>query len=103
MIRGASAPRSKNMQIVIEAKVMYHDRLGKLTKGTTVDVPDGLASDWLRRGFAVRYETKVMQERPSLADGGTLSASPAAQVSQQQTLSESSIGAKKRGRPKKEP
>lgn len=92
------------MIVVITAREMLHDRLGRLVKGRVVDVPDHQALEWLRRGYAQRYETKVMQERPYMAAGAMepSSASPVAQVSQPQTLSESSTGAKKRGRPKKE-
>lgn len=90
------------MEIIIDARVIYHDRLGKLEKGRRVEVPDNQAKEWLQRGWATRYETKVMQDRPSLAAGAPLSALPVAQASQPQTLNESSSGAKKRGRPKKE-
>lgn len=90
------------MEIIIDARVIYHDRLGKLEKGRRVDVPENQAKEWLSRGWATRYETKVMQDRPLSGAGALLSASPVAQASPPQTLSESSNGAKKRGRPKKE-
>lgn len=89
------------MQIAILKPAVYHDRLGKLVKGRVVEVPDYQALDWLRRGFAERYETKVLRDRPLQAVGTPSSALPAAQVSQQQTLKPSEPG-KKRGRPKKD-
>ena len=85
------------MQISILKPAIYHDRLGKLIKGRVVDVPDSQAMDWLRRGFAERYETKVMRDRPFQDAGELSSASPADQASQQQTLKPSGSG-KKRGR-----
>ena len=100
MRMGRASARPAHMQISILKPAVYHDRLGKLVKGRVVDVPDHQANEWLRRGFAERYETKVLRERPSLAVGAPLSALPAAQVSTPQTLNSSEPG-KKRGRPKK--
>lgn len=91
------------MQVVIKSRVIYHDRLGELRKDRTVDVPDSQAAEWLARGWATRYETKVIQDRPMLAAGIPSSASPVAQASQPQTSSASSVGAKKKGRTRKEP
>jgi hypothetical protein len=84
------------MQVVITAKVMHHDRLGRLPKGAIADVPEHQAVDWLRRGFAERYETKVMRDRPFMAAGGLSSALPVAQVSPMQTLPASKRGGKRR-------
>jgi len=84
------------MQIVITAKVMHHDRLGRLPRGWSGDVPDHQATDWLRRGFAERYETKVMRDRPLLAAGEPLSALPVAQASPQTTSKPSGRGGKRR-------
>lgn len=88
------------MQVSILKPAVYHDRLGKLVKGRVVEVPDHQANDWLRRGFAERYETKVLRDRPLLAAGAPLSASPVAQALPQQMSNPSELG-KKRGRPKK--
>jgi hypothetical protein len=84
------------MQIVITAKVMHHDRLGRLPRGSIADIPDHQATDWLRRGFAERYETKVMRDRPLMAAGAPLSALPVAQALPQTTLKPSGRGGKRR-------
>lgn len=98
------------MLINILRPVLYHDRLGTLKKGQTVEVPDKQAQEWVAKGWAVTYQTKVMQDRPYRADGreALLSASQVAQASPSQTLSESESGdknsetPKRRGRPRKE-
>jgi hypothetical protein len=80
-------------------KTMLHDRLGKLKPGRVVDVPDHQAYDWLKRGFAESYQTKVVRAVP-LADAGMeapSSASPAVEASQTETLPKPKRG----GRPKK--
>lgn len=89
------------MLICITAKVMLHDRLGRLTRGRVVDVPDKQATEWLKRGFAELPEVKAARETPSSAAGAPSSASQAAQASPQTTSSESAPGAStKRGRKK---
>jgi hypothetical protein len=93
------------MKIVfISETPMLHDRLGRIMPGQTVDVPESQAREWLRNGWAQLYETKVMQDRPSVAAGVMVlsPALPAAPASPQETLSASESGAKRRGRPRKE-
>ena len=86
------------MKVAITAKAIYDDKFGRIVKGQTVDLPDHKARFYIERGEAEYYETKVLRDRPLLVAGEPLSASPAAQVSPQQTLSESDSGVKKRGR-----
>lgn len=89
------------MLICITAKVMFHDRLGKLMRGRVVDLPESQATDWLKRGFAELPEVKAARETPSTAAGAQSSASQAAQASPQTTSNESAPGAStKRGRKK---
>jgi hypothetical protein len=93
------------MNVNIIKPVIYHDRLGALRKGRVVDLPEKQAQEFLRKGWVERYETKVIRERPIPADGreALSSASQVAQASPSPTVSESEPGAKKRGRPRKEP
>lgn len=90
------------MQIVIRAKVMFHDRMGRLVRDQVVTAPEQVterqAEDWLRRGFAERIETRDARERPSPAVGAPSSASPAAPASPQTTASASDDGGKRRRR-----
>lgn len=86
------------MKVSITAKAIYDDKFGRLNKGQTVDLPDHKARFYLERGEVEYYETKVVRDRPYPAAGKPLSASPVAQASQTQTLSESESGEKKRGR-----
>lgn len=86
------------MKVSVTAKAIYDDRFGRLNKGQVVDLPDHKARFYLERGEVEYYETKVLRDRPYQAAGKPLSASPVAEVSQPQTLSESDNGEKKRGR-----
>ena len=86
------------MKVAITAKAIYDDKFGRLNKGQTVDLPDHKARFYIERGEAEYYETKVLRDRPYQAAGTPLSASPAVEASQEQTLSESSSGEKKKGR-----
>jgi hypothetical protein len=91
------------MKVVLN-KVILDPRLGRLPKGVTVDLPVHRAEWHIARGEAVRIETKVAQENPSVGAGSAVqsSALPVAQASTQTTLKPSGDGAKKRGRPRKE-
>jgi hypothetical protein len=93
------------MDVVIKCRMLHVDRLGALKQGQRVEnFPDRQAEEFIRRGFIERYETKVIREIPIEAGGRMESSSalPAAQASAQTTSKQSSDGAKKRGRPKKE-
>lgn len=88
------------MKIVITSKKpLLTASHGRLAKDAVIDLPDHLAQFFIDRNEAVRYETKVAQERPTQAAGKVeqLSALPVAQASQSQTLSASESGAR-RGR-----
>jgi len=89
--------------VIISKKGVIDDIKGRLPTNALVDLPDHKALFYISRGEAMRFETKVQQERPSQAVGAEelLSVSPAAQVSAQTTSSESATGAKRRGRPRK--
>lgn len=69
---------------------------GKVPVGAVIDVPGSLAAMLLSRAEAAKYIEPV----PTQASGNQSSASPVAQASPQQTLSESAPGAR-RGRRKK--
>ena len=86
------------MKVSVTAKSIFDDKLGKLVKGQTVELPDHKARFYIERGEVEFYETKVMRDRPLLGAGTQLSASPVAQALPKQTLSESEYGEKKRGR-----
>jgi hypothetical protein len=86
------------MKVAIVAKVLLHDRLGRLMKGAVVDLPDYQANAWLKQGWVEHADTKVARERPCEAAGTPSSASPVAQVSPVQTPKPSKRG----GRPKKD-
>ena len=92
------------MKIVITAKAVNDDRLGRLRKDQVVELIDHKALFYVARGEAILYETKVKQDLPSQAVGAPLSVSPAAQASPQTIASESDSGEKpepkKRGRKK---
>lgn len=88
------------MKVSVTAKNIFDDKLGKLVKGQTVELPDHKARFYIERGDVEFYETKVMRDRPYQAVGTQLSASQAAQALPTQTLSESESGEKKRGRKK---
>ena len=74
---------------------LRHDQLGRLRAGQVIEATDLQASailEWLEP-----YDTKVVQERPKQpADGALLSASPAVQVSQQQTAKLSNRGGRRK-------
>ena len=93
------------MQIVITTrKPVFDDSLGRLKEGDVVEIAERKANFYIQEGLAMPYQTKVMQDRPLLDAGKVeqLSAAPAAQAYATKTLNESSDGAKKRGRKKKE-
>lgn len=88
------------MKVAVTAKVLLDDKLGRLTRGQVVEMLDHKANFFIARGDVERYETKVARDYPYSTAGKTvqLSASPAVEASQAQTLSESETGAKRRGR-----
>lgn len=90
------------MKINILSKVVFDDRLGRLTKGQTVEVPDHKALFYFSQGMAEPYQTKVMRDYPLEVAGIQSSASPVDQVLTKQTLNSSESGEKKT-RKKKEP
>lgn len=94
------------MKITITTrKQILDDRLGRLQTGQSYDLPDHKAMFYIQRGEAMLYETKVMQDFPSVADGlmAQSSALHQGQVYAIKTLNESENGDKKqRGRKKKE-
>lgn len=94
------------MKITITTKKpVFDDEYGRLKCGDTADLPDHKAMFYIKEGLAACYQTKVMQDRPSLGAGVTepLSALPVAPVLPQTTANESESGEKKpRGRKKKE-
>lgn len=71
---------------------------GKLKVGSVVELPESLARFFLERGEAEHW----VDPNPSQAAGSLSSASPAAPVLPQTTLSASAPGGKKRGRPRKD-
>ena len=54
------------MKIKITTKVAFDDRLGKLTKGQEVELPDHKALFYIRHGMAVEYLAKVVDETPAI-------------------------------------
>lgn len=88
------------MKITITAKAVIDDRLGRLTKGTTVELPEHKALFYLKRNEAEMYDTKVIRERPYQAAGRDQpsSVSPAAQALLEQTQKQSEGGATRRTR-----
>lgn len=88
------------MKITITAKAVIDDRLGRLTKGTTVELPEHKALFYLKRNEAQMYDTKVIRERPYQAAGREQpsSVSPAAQALLEQTQKQSEGGATRRTR-----
>lgn len=90
----------ETMKITITAKAVIDDRLGRLTKGTTVELPEHKALFYLKRNEAQMYDTKVIRERPYQAAGREQpsSVSPAAQALLEQTRNASSSGETKRPR-----
>lgn len=93
------------MKISITAKAVNDDQLGRLVRGTVVDLPQHKALFYLKRNEAEMYQTKVMRDRPYPVAGTTEppSASPVDHPSPKQTLTSSEDGEKKKARPKKEP
>ena len=93
------------MKIVITTKKpVFDDNLGRLKEGDVVDILDRKANFYIQEGLAMPYQTKVLQDRPLPPAGATAqsSALPPAHPSQPMTASESSDGAKKRGRKPKQ-
>lgn len=93
------------MKIVITTrKPVFDDQLGRLKEGDVVDILDRKANFYIQEGLAMPYQTKVLQDRPLPPAGATAqsSALPPAPPSQPMTASESSDGAKKRGRKPKQ-
>lgn len=93
------------MKIVITTKKpVFDDNLGRLKEGDVVDILDRKANFYIQEGLAMPYQTKVLQDRPLPPAGATAqsSALPPAPPSQPMTASESSDGAKKRGRKPKQ-
>lgn len=89
------------MKIAIKSKKpLFDDRLGRLTDGDIVDLPDHKANFYLTQGVAELYETKVVRERPYEAAGRMeqSSASPVVLALPPQTQNESESGAPRRGR-----
>lgn len=86
------------MKVSVTAKAIYDDKFGRVNRGQVIDLPDHKARFYLERGEVEYYQTKVLRDRPYQAAGTPLSASPAVQVSTEQTSNESDSGEKKRGR-----
>jgi hypothetical protein len=92
------------MKIVVTTKkILRTVKHGVLPRGIPVEIDDSLAKFYISRGDAMRYETKEAIDRPLEAVGQDVqsSALPAAPVLPEQTLSESEVGVKKRGRKKR--
>jgi len=70
------------MQVAVTAKVILDDIQGRLVQGQIVDLPDHKAMFYIERNDVQLYQTKVMNDCPSI---GT-----------------ESVEKKKRGRPRKE-
>jgi len=89
---------------MLNKKAIFDDKLGRLTQGQVVELPDHKARFFISRGEAELYETKVIRENPYKTAGEVLqpSASPAVLVLPKQTLGASESGEKRRGRPRKE-
>lgn len=93
------------MRIVITTrKPVFDDNLGRLKEGDVVDILDRKANFYIQEGLAMPYQTKVLQDRPLVASGAMEQSLPLRQAppSQPMTASESSDGAKKRGRKPKQ-
>lgn len=77
-------------------KPILHDRLGRLPKGSVVDLVDIQAKDFVESGIAEYYQTKVLNDRPLMTVGSTTqqSASPAVPASPKQTSKPSKAGKK---------
>ena len=85
---------------MLNKKVIYDDKLGRLVQGEIVDLPEHKAMFYIAREEAELYETKVFRENPSKTAGAVLqpSASPVVLVLPKQTLNESESGAKRKPR-----
>lgn len=94
------------MRIVITTrKPVFDDKLGRLKEGDVVEVADRKAMFYIQRGEAMCYQTKVLQDRPCVADGLTAQSSALDQgrAYATKTLNESADGEpKKRGRKPKQ-
>jgi hypothetical protein len=89
--------------IITSKKPVLTAERGRLPKDVPVEVSDLLAKHLLAQGVAVLMETKAKMDRPIVA-AGKMEPSyvlPVAPVLPMTTLTESSNGAKKRGRPRK--
>lgn len=59
------------MKIIIISNKPVLTQMGRLPKGMTVDVPDGLAQFLISRGEAAMFEVKTGTIDPSLPDEKT--------------------------------
>lgn len=78
-------------------KTFYHDKLGRVSKGSIVELPEQQAYMFLEKNAVRRYATKVVREIP-LENAGVItqsSALPVEEASQPMTLPKSKRGAKK--------
>lgn len=91
--------------VVTSRKPVLTSERGRLPMGIPVDVSGELARFLIEQGVAVLMETKERMDRPTEAAGLTAlsSALPVAQASTLTTSSESEPGARRRGRPRKNP
>jgi len=46
-------------------KTIYHDKLGKVKIGSTIELTDSQANIYLERGAVELYQTKVVRQAPS--------------------------------------
>jgi hypothetical protein len=86
------------MKVSVTAKIIYDDKLGKLTKGQEVDMPTHKAEFYLQRGDVEFYQTKVIRDRPLPIAGEQSFVAPVAQALPVKTSSESGSGVKKKGK-----
>jgi hypothetical protein len=56
------------MKVSVTAKALLDDKFGKLIKDQVVDLPDHKANFYLQRGEVVQYQTKVVNEVPSVPE-----------------------------------
>lgn len=78
-------------------KTFYHDKLGRVEKGSVVELSDSQANMFLEKNAVRRYDTKVVREIP-LENAGVdtqSSALPVEEASQPMTLPKLKAGAKK--------
>lgn len=65
-------------------KTFYHDKLGRVSKGSVVDLPDNQAYMFLEKNAVRRYATKVVREVP-LENAGVITQSSALPVEEAST------------------